>query len=440
MSVAARTDADSTYLSHSEIIQADSVAVYIEDLRTGNVVLDILGEAPMCPASVTKVLTAATAFRRLPIDSCFTTGFILEGKLSDGVFKGNLIVEASGDPTLESAHFPEYRGVADSVSKTIKNLGVRKIDGEIKFHYPACLEEPVPAGWKDNDLAWPYGTGHHAVNFADNRTTLTFNRKGVWSFSPVVPGAKAIKNHKRNGETIWRTRGSMTYNVNYRGRKPIVSSVANPSPQASMSAAIAASLSSDSIEITGKARKTGKTDARMLVYQHHSPSYGRIIESLIRRSDNLMAEGMLRCAFPGLSRREAVRAELDMWNRLGVNLDGVTVEDGSGLSRRNRLSAYAIADILVWMMDNDPRFLSFLNTFPRAGETGTVRNFLKGTPLQGRLWLKSGSVNGVQCYAGYSVDAAGLPTHVVVVMVNGFRVARATLKKQIETLLLEKLL
>lgn len=434
------TVADSAYQSHCGFIDADSVAVYIENLHTGEVVLDVFGEAPMCPASVTKILTAATAFRRLPIDSCFTTGFTLQGKQSGGVFKGNLIVDASGDPTLESAYFPEYAGVADSVAKAIKKLGIKRIDGEIKFRYPACLEEDVPEGWKGNDLAWPYGTGHHGVNFADNRTTLTFDRKGVATFNPPVAGAAVRRGATGNGEQIRRDRGSKTFIVDYRGRKPLTRQVANPSPQASFSGAIAASFEADSIEMTFRPHKSGKRDAIVPVYEHRSPPYVRIIESLVRRSDNMMAEAMLRHSFPGLSRREAVRSELDMWNRLGVNLDGVELEDGSGLSRRNRLPAYTIADILVWMADNEPQFLPFLNTFPKAGETGTVRKFLKDTPLQGRLRLKSGSVNGVQCYAGYSVDAADLPVHVVVVMVNGFHVPRATLKKQIETLLLEKIL
>jgi len=76
---------------------------------------------------------------------------------------------------------------------------------------------------------------------------------------------------------------------------------------------------------------------------------------------------------------------------------------------------------------------------PRSGKSGTLRSFLKGTPLENRIWAKTGSMNGVQSYAGYAVDAHGVPTHVVVIMVNGFKEERSKLKKKLESLLIEKI-
>ena len=91
------------------------------------------------------------------------------------------------------------------------------------------------------------------------------------------------------------------------------------------------------------------------------------------------------------------------------------------------------------MIDNDPNFIQFSDMLPVAGQSGTMRGFLKGTPLEGRVRAKTGSLNGVQCYAGYVTDAVGVPTHVVVIMVNGFKISRAELKKRLQNLLIEKL-
>ena len=77
---------------------------------------------------------------------------------------------------------------------------------------------------------------------------------------------------------------------------------------------------------------------------------------------------------------------------------------------------------------------SYVSLFPRAGCEGTVKRLLKGTPLEGRLVLKSGSMNKVQSYAGYLLDDDGRTTHVVVFMANGFK-DRANLKLRLEKFL-----
>ena len=88
---------------------------------------------------------------------------------------------------------------------------------------------------------------------------------------------------------------------------------------------------------------------------------------------------------------------------------------------------------------NDPKFMDFVRLLPSAGETGTLKSFLKSSPLHGKIVAKTGSLNGVQCYAGYAIDAIGVPTHVVVIMVNGFKGARSDLKSTLQQLLIEKI-
>ncbi|MDE6051308.1 MAG: D-alanyl-D-alanine carboxypeptidase, partial [Paramuribaculum sp.] len=91
-------------------IGADKIAVYIEDLRSGEVLLDVNGEEPMVPASVTKVVTAATLVHKKGMDDRYLSKVIAAGKIDkDGVLNGNIIVKACGDPTIESAYFTEYK-------------------------------------------------------------------------------------------------------------------------------------------------------------------------------------------------------------------------------------------------------------------------------------------------------------------------------------------
>lgn len=159
----------------------------------------------------------------------------------------------------------------------------------------------------------------------------------------------------------------------------------------------------------------------------------------MHRSDNLMAEGMLRAAYPGLSREDATKEEIKMWGDKGIDTRNIVIEDGSGLSRRNKINPYFLAEVLDWMRLHKNHNNQYVEIFPAAGVSGTMKNFLKGTPLQGRLRMKTGSMRNVQCYAGFMTDKNDSPTHLVVIMVNNFA-DRGALKKALSNLLIKNLL
>jgi len=87
-------------------------------------------------------------------------------------------------------------------------------------------------------------------------------------------------------------------------------------------------------------------------------------------------------------------------------------------------------------MYNDSKYSeAFVASFPKAGSEGTVRNLLKGTRLEGKVFVKSGSIANVQCYAGYYLD--GDKKYAFAIMVNHFKKnSRRQVVKAIESLLL----
>lgn len=419
-------------------IEADKVAIYIEDLRNGEVVLDVNGEEPMIPASTTKLFTAATVFQTSDLDGTYVTDVVASGKIKKKVLEGDLIIKACGDPTIESAYFRKYGGLTDSITVALMRKGIERIAGNIIVESPGWLEEPVPDGWTDEDVIHPYGTGHHAFNYADNRFQLTYSRDGEYTLFPENPAVKVSSANQKPDYNVWRKRGDSEYKVYHRGKNPLTTNLANPRPDESFIASLTKQLADSGIVVDNKKMK--KRSKTTLIYSHRSPAVYDILKSLVLRSDNQMAEAMLRYPYNKKSRAEAVAAEMDLWNRAGLNMKDVWLEDGSGLSRNDRITVYAMADLLAWMYDNDPKFVRFMNMLPVAGVSGTLKSFLKDTPLEGMLLAKTGSLNGVQCYAGYAVDALGAPTHIVVIMVNGFKGARSEVKSVLQELLIEKLL
>lgn len=422
------------YADAVEGIDADSVGIYIEDIVTGDVLLDVNGEKLFTPASVTKMLTIATLVETTNLDERFNTSVYLNGELTDSIFVGDIVVQSNGDPTLESSHFKEYNGFTDSIAANVCRLGIKSIIGSIEIIEPEWIERNVPSGWKDSDLAWPYGTGHFGLNYKDNKAVLTIKKDGTWITEPKIPTMNIIFVGKTNNDELRRERGATTLYTSRSGKKTRTHTIANPDPVSTLKYEIEKSLSKYDI-IYEKVDSKNDIRSSTLIYKHLSPTLKQIAKSTMQRSDNMMAEGLLRIAHPGKPRAVAVREELLFWDKIGWDRSGMIIEDGSGLSRNNKISPYALADILAWMFLNSDNFNDFVDMFPVAAKSGTLRNFLKSNNLSGQFRAKTGSLNGVQCYAGYVMDQYGLPSHIVVVMINGMKSDRSVIKKNLELLL-----
>lgn len=408
--------------------QTTQVGIFLRDMSTGRILADVNSESTFVPASITKSLTVASVLSQLPADLTFSTEIAFDGEVTDSILDGNLIVRASGDPTVDSKFFPEYHGICDSIAVHLKRLGVSRIRGRVIIDFPPMAECRVPDGWMNEDLLQVYGAAHHSMNFRDNR--IVFNATDC-STSPRSP---KMKIRRVEGSRLSRPRNDNRLDVgkNARGSRTI----ANPDPSATFDGVLAEVLKANGIMI--EESKLPVKDATKTLYVHHSPQFSDIMRSLMFRSDNLMAEGMLRTLAPTRSRESACQRELSLWEARGINTAPIYVEDGSGLSRKNRISPRFLSDVLEWMArsDDGPLYVSF---FPRAGREGTMRSTMVGTRLEGRMATKTGSMRGVQCFAGYILDNDGHPTHSVVVMVNGYTCDKGSLKSAIGKYLIDKL-
>lgn len=154
------------------------------------------------------------------------------------------------------------------------------------------------------------------------------------------------------------------------------------------------------------------------------------------RSDNLFAESMLRTygkvGGGDGSTKDATIQEMILWQEKELPLEGVEIVDGSGLSRSNRMTANFMSELLKNMSDN-PHYASF---FPLAGQEGTLKKFLADTPLDSYIAMKTGSMRGIQCYAGYKLDDDYKPTHVIVIIMNDLPANRDKAKQAAEKMLL----
>lgn len=173
-------------------------------------------------------------------------------------------------------------------------------------------------------------------------------------------------------------------------------------------------------------------------FGYDSPPRDEILKVMMFKSNNLFAEGMLRAIVKSSDDKtygNAVAVEKDFWSGKGMDLSTSRWLDGSGLAPVNRISPRVLASILEYMAKSGGS-KEYVGLFPRAGREGTVKSLLAKTRLEGTFAMKSGSMNGVLCYAGFKLNAKGVPSHVVVIMVNGASCRSAEIRASIGRYLL----
>lgn len=277
--------------------EATSVGIYIKNLTTGKVVMQHNAGLALTPASVMKAVTTASVLSKYGSDSCFTTSVRLTGSSDENGWHGDIVVDACADPTIESSNFKSRQGFCDSIANALVRLGVKDIDGDIVVRQNLRDAGPI-LQWECEDIAWPYGAGLHGMNWRDNTTTLT---PATGTTSPHVPGLEVCTVVSDSNDLV---RGMMSDRLMvYTKGQPKADTKLDttvPDPATVFREELRKRLDAKGISMTGEeARAEGNT----LLYTHRSAPFGEIMKSLMVRSDNLFAEGMLRTLAPGASRK-----------------------------------------------------------------------------------------------------------------------------------------
>ncbi|MCD4532651.1 D-alanyl-D-alanine carboxypeptidase/D-alanyl-D-alanine-endopeptidase [Nocardioides sp. cx-169] len=325
-----------------------------------------IGEGAAVPASTTKVVTSAAALLALGPDRTFDTTVVRAGPR-------RVVLVGGGDPLLargpadpgEAAPYPPRADVEDLASRTAATLrrqGVRKV----ALEYDAGL------------FTGPSASPHWEPDYVPD---------GV--VSPI--------------SSLWVDEGRP---ADGPGR------VADPALAAAQ--AFAAALARAGVQVTGApapgtAPRSGTPIARVA-----SAPLWQLVERVLLVSDNEAAEVLLRhvgLAVQGEGSFEAGRrGVVRVLEEAGVALPGTTLYDGSGLSRRSRMTPAALIDVLR-LATRRPELEAVLGGLPVAGFTGSLADRFVQGPVEGRgrVRAKTGTLTGVASLAGVATDVAGRP-------------------------------
>jgi len=415
--------------------EASTVGICVMDLKTGEFLAAENYNLSMAPASTMKAVTTATALQMLGADFKFVTDVTITTPSATSTFNGNINVYGSGDPTIESRHFPDEANLSDEIINALDARGIR--EGQFSVSVTSTMaDEGVVPSWTIADTGWSYGTGIYGFNCFDNYfefNTTTYDSEPSYPFLNVELEENSCPNSIMHGIRTedYYISGRSVGRRNYTVRLPM------NSPAEVFEFVLSERLETyglkpienDDIIRTSSAAET-------LLLKHQSPILSEISKSLMFRSDNMMAEAILRAIAPGGTRDDAINLEKELWESKGLNHTTIAIEDGSGLSRKDRLTPRFLNELLAYMARSDQSD-TFVSFFPAVGNDGTVRSLFRKSRLKGKLLLKSGSLSGVQCFAGYKIDSESRPTHTIVIFINNFFCSRAEVRAGIEKFLLD---
>lgn len=379
------------------------------------------------PASNMKILTSAVALAHLGADYRYMTTFAARGTVSEGTLSGDLVVIGRGDPSvsdhmLRDAMLP-LRAIADSIAAR----GIRRITGRVVAAGNAFPGPTLGFGWSYDDFEDSYSAPVDELLFNEGFSQIRVRggaRQGDPVQAEVRPARTVTVVHSmattgpeirpdsagRRANTLRVRKDSTTWAVVLEGQigagDTATIEVTHRDPNAAYLAAVREALRDRGVTVD---ESTSDTTARLdTLATLSSPPLSEILKALMKPSQNQIAEMLFRTIAlkaTGVGRADSasvvVQRQLAQW---GVNASETVVRDGSGLSRYDYISPRTTVRVLD-AMRRSPSFQVYYDAMPIAGVDGTIRNRMKGTPAQGNVHAKTGTLALARSLSGYVTTA-----------------------------------
>ena len=389
------------------------------------------------PASNTKLVVSAVGAALLPPESTVRTSLYADGPVEGGVVRGDLVLYGRGDPTMSKRCYAvdtSAAGACDTdsfqrlrvLASALRARGVTSVTGDLVGDGSYFTGNIVNGDWEEYDLNWWYAAPVSGLGFNDNSIDFTYaagpavGAPAVVSFTPDF-GNVAFENRTRTVAAsqpttidFFREPGTMRVwaegdvALDSRGGKEYF---ALPDPDLYTALALRSVLADSGIAVLGATRST--TDSA----RYHDTRQGAPlaeVESrpvkdwifpILNTSQNWYAEMLLKQLgrqFGGSGSWQgglAVERKF-LVDSMKIDSTQFALRDGSGLSGSNLVSPYAFASLLTWI-HHHPRFASFDAGLPQSGQRGSLKSRFVGTPLEGLVHAKTGSISRVNTLSGY---------------------------------------
>ena len=435
-------------------LPADSVAIVVQPVDGGAPIISHNGAKAMNPASVMKLVTTYAALEALTPAYRWKTEVYRNGPLNQGVLDGDLILKGYGDPALNVTEF--WR-----LLQQVQQQGIRQIKGnlilDLSVYAPEVSQRPVL-----DDEPWrAYNANPSALLLNGRNTSFRFAVANVGNKPTVqisqefeLPQIRVINTMQIRKGACSDWRGDLRYSITPQADGVTVA-FSGTLPEQCDERYLELSVLSDTQyvffsfkklwaqlggQFNGQLVLAPVTDANTLVTTWLSPPLDSVVRDINKWSNNVMARQLLltialEAGFTPADEAGAVLALKQVLRQRGLQFPELVLENGSGLSRIERVSAEHLAQLLVtaWQRPVMPVLMA---SMPILGLDGTTKKRLADGASKGMAYLKTGSLEGVSSIAGYLQDQAG-KRYVLVVLANH---ARASAVRAVQDALLKQLI
>lgn len=390
------------------------IGVVVQAVDADKPLLSINAEQAMNPASVMKLVTTFSALELLGPAYRWQTELRADNTPENGRSVGNVYVRGSGDPRLALEQFW-------LLLRQLRDRGIRDIDGDLVLDRSAFTLPAHDSAAFDNEPLRPYNAGPDALMVNLKSVSLLLRTNGDEKSVEIIaetPGEnlRIVNRLRLTTDTCgdWRERFQITVKGeqieltgDFSTRCGEKTLNLSPWPADQQVGDLFRALWR---ELGGTLRGkvvNGTTPANaQLIAVHDSPTLAEVVREINKYSNNVMARQVLLTldANRPATAEGATRRILAWLSERDLLMPELVLENGSGLSRSERLSANGLARLLraAW---GSPVMPELMSSLPLAGIDGTLKKRLGDGPIAGRAHLKTGYLNGVRAIAGYVQDS-----------------------------------
>lgn len=412
---------------------AGEVGVHVMAVEDGREIYAYRAERTHILASNTKLFTSAAALDHLGPGYFFETAVKMRGETVDGVLRGDVGVVGGGDPNISGRH---HNGDSFAVFRTwaqaLRDLGVRRISGELVLAAGLFDDEYVHPDWPRNQLDRWYQAPVAALSFNDNCSLVKVEPMGGAGGAPRISMVPDVPFMAVRGQ-VQRTSKSRSQSVRigrnphagtleeqrtikvggriYRGSEQVDKWVTVDDPVAYFGASLRTAFRQFGIRIDGEVVVQDRLEgAAWRTVAVHRSDVLTTLEVINKRSQNFYAESVFKLLGARYCGRGTWSGGVDVVSdflRSAAGLDDFSLADGSGMSRGNRSTPRQLTRLLRHMFFH--RWGGeFVRTLPFSGEKDLRWSTrLAEEPYRGNVLAKTGSLNGVSTLSGYAKGVSG---------------------------------
>jgi len=409
-------------------VPLEATSVVVREVGATQSWVSLNAGRPMNPASTMKLLTTWSALELLGPSFTWNTQ-ALSSAAPREVLQGDLVLKGSGDPKLVVENFW-------ILLRELRMRGVREIAGDVILDRSRFAPAVHDAAAFDGAPLRAYNVGPDALLL--NHKTVTFRfipDEATRSVQVIadprlpempIPALRYVDgpcgNWRENLQPDFNVQAAPRFAGTYAGACGTqIWNVALLDPVAYANVLFRQVWGDLGGTLRGRVRDGVTPPGARVLAERQSPPLVEIVRDINKFSNNVMTRQLLLTLGAELSGTPASEIHgalvIRQWlDQRGLSMPELVIENGSGLSRNERISAQSMANLLnaAWQSPTMPELISSLSL---VGYDGTMRRRLGIQSVAGRAHIKTGLLNDVRTIAGYVLAASGR-RYVVVAMVQ----------------------